>query len=195
MKTFLWVLALIGGAWAAPVYHQKIAVDLNGDRVNEQVCLQRYRVDEVTKGQLVVLSSKGKTLWSAPRVQDAYSTSPWSFLGEFDMGDISWVEDYDRDGRVDLCATEQKSDVRPTLFKLFHWDGRRFVFDKTAMLVAAPQKPATYTWTPFEASVSSWVNTLTRVGKGKFSGEIVTIPEPAEKVRFHYQPGEGFIRE
>ncbi|MBT9585230.1 hypothetical protein IV102_17935 [bacterium] len=195
MKCCFYFLCMAGAAWAAPTYHQKIAADLNGDSVNEQVCLQRYTVGGVSKGQLVVLDSKGRILWSAPRVKDAYSESPWSFLGEFDMGDISWVDDYDQDGHVDLCATEQKSDVRPTNYKLFHWDGSRFVYDRTAMLVVVPQKPATYQWARFDPSVSSWVQTMKRIAKGQFAGEIVTIPDPSEKVRFHYQPGEGFIRE
>lgn len=184
----------VASVLAAPSYHQKFSVDLNGDGRVEQVALERYRLGDVPMAQLVVLTSTGKPLWSAPRVKDPWSTSPWAFLGQFDLGDISWIADYDKDGRVDLCATCQKSDVCPTRYKLFHWDGKRFVYDRTAMLVPVPQKPATYGWSPYDPAATHWIQSLKTLPGGGFEGEVFNIPQPGELVRLRFQPGEGFIR-
>ena len=193
MRNLVFWLSLSAASWSAPVYHQRIPVDLDGDGVSEQVALQLYGIGSVSKAQLVVLDSRGRLLWQAPRVKEVYSDSPWSFLGEFDMGDICWVDDYDQDGRVDLCATRQKSDVSPTRYRLFHWDGQRFVYDRTAMLVNVPQKPATYQWTRYDPAVTHWVESMGLSARGEFPATIATIPEPNRQVKFHYQPGEGFI--
>lgn len=195
VKQLLCWLTLTSLAQAAPGYHQKIPVDLNGDGRPEQVALRRYQLGHVPMAQLVVLNAAGQTLWSAPRVKDAYADSPWAFLGEFDLGDISWVDDYDGNGQVDLCATCQKSDMSPTRFKLFHWDGKRFVYDRTVMLVNLPQKPATFGWKPYDPGAPAWVNSLKKLPRGGFEGDLFQPPQAGQRLRLHYEPGEGFIRD
>ncbi len=194
MRRLFWLLLLSIGATATTSYRQKIAVDLNGDGKKEWVVLKPFNVGESTRGQLLVLDAGGKIVWTGPRIKDANSNSPWAFLGEFDLGDISWVDDYDGDGRVDLCATYQKSDVRPTHFRLFHWNGKGFVYDKSAMLVPAPQKPATFEWKAFSPDASAWVESMTCSSPGSYRAEVSSPPEPSEQVKFRYQAGEGFIR-
>ena len=184
---------LSGAALAAPRTHQKFSVDLNGDGRPETVVLHTYNVEGVEKGQLKVLSPRGKVIWAAPRVKTPYEDGPWSFLGEFDRGDICFVDDYDGDGRVDLVATGQKSDVRPTLYKIYHWDGRRFVFEREAMLVAAPQKPATFPWTKYDPAASSWIDTLERASRGLYRASLCEIPNPSQQLKLRYQAGEGFV--
>jgi len=193
MRRLLWLVLLPSAVWATTDYRQKIAVDLNGDGKKEYVVLKPYNVGEVSCGQLLVLDAAGKILWTGPRIKDAHSNSPWLFLGEFDLGDISWVDDYDGDGRVDLCATYQKSDVRPTHFRLFHWDGKGFVYDKSAMLVPVPQKPATYEWKAYSPDATTWVDSMICTSSGRYRGEISSPPNPVETAKFRYQPGEGFI--
>lgn len=194
MRKLLCLLLLTSAALGTTSYRQKIAVDLNGDGKKEWVVLKPYPVGETTRGQLLVLDSSGKILWTGPRIKDAFSNSPWAFLGEFDLGEICWVDDYDGDGRVDLCATYQKSDVRPTHFRLFHWNGKGFVFDKSGMLVPAPQKPATFEWRTYSPEVTTWVESLVCTGPGRYRAEISSPPESPETVKFRYQPGEGFVR-
>ena len=194
MRKYLWLLLLTPLAWATTSYRQKIAVDLNGDGRKEIVVLKPYNLGEETKGQLMVLDAGGKILWTGPRIKDSHSVSPWAFLGEFDLGDISWIDDYDGDGQIDLCATYQKSDVRPTQFRLFHWNGKAFVYDKSGMLVQAPQKPATYEWKPFSPDASSWLESMTCSSPGNYRGELSNPPNPPEQVKLRYQPGEGFVR-
>lgn len=194
MKKLLCFLLLTSLAGGTTSYRQKIAVDLNGDGKKEFVVLKPYTVGESSRGQLLVLDSTGKILWTGPRIKDAHSSSPWAFLGEFDMGDISWIDDYDGDGRVDLCASYQKSDVRPTHFRLFHWNGKGFVYDKSGMLVPAPQKPATFEWKAFSPDAPCWVESMICLRGGRYRAEVSAPPEPTETVQFRYQPGEGFIR-
>lgn len=193
MRRILLALTLSALAQAAPSYHQNFSIDLTGDGRKEQVVLQTYDVGGTRMGQLLVLGPKGRTLWAAPKVKDPYEDSPWAFLGEFDLGDIAWVGDYDGDGDVDLCATYQKSDVRPTEYRLFHWARDRFVFDRRGILIAQPQKPATYNWAPADPSLSSWVDSMKWVGPGQFQLKVSTIPEPSKTYKARYQAGEGFV--
>ena len=193
MRKLLCLFLLTPLAWGTTFYRQKISVDLNGDGRKELVVLKPYNVGEVTKGQLMVLDSAGKILWTGPRIKDAYSNSPWSFLGEFDMGDIAWIDDYDGDGQVDLCATFQKSDVRPTQFRLFHWNGKAFVYDKSAMLVPAPQKPATLIWKLYAPDAPAWVETMTCTSPGVYKVEVSSPPDPSNSLKVRYQAGEGFV--
>ncbi len=197
MRKLLGLVLLTSLSWAAggtTSYRQKIAVDLNGDGRKEYVVLKPYNLGEASRGQLLVLDTAGKILWTGPRIKDIHSNSPWAFLGEFDLGDISWVDDYDGDGKVDLCATYQKSDVRPTHFRLFHWDGKGFVYDRSAMLVPAPQKPATFEWKAYSPEATSWVDSMICTSSGRYRAEISSPPNPVETVQFRYQPGEGFLR-
>jgi hypothetical protein len=193
MKRFLLALGLTTLAWSAPKYHQKFSLDLTGDGRPEQVVLAYYRVGEVQMGQLQVIGPAGKVLWASPKVKEAYSDSPWSFLGEFDLGDICWIDDYDKDGDIDLCATCQKSDVSPTQFRLYHWDGKRFIYDQTSNLSAAPQKPATFEWTAPKPDLSAWVNSMKKVGPGLFKLEFLEIPRGSQTFQVRYRPGEGFV--
>ena len=194
MRKLLCLVFLTTGAWGTTSYRQKIAVDLNGDGKKEFVVLKPYTLGEVERGQLQVLDSAGKILWTGPRIKDIHSNSPWVFLGEYDMGDISWIEDYDGDGKVDLCATYQKSDVRPTHFRLFHWNGKGFVYDRSAMLVPAAQKPATFEWQAYAPEASTWVESLIAAGAGRYRAEVSSPPEPTETAQLRYRSGEGFVR-
>ena len=193
MKKLACLLALSTCAWAAPRYHQKFSVDLNRDGRPEQVVLAYYKVGQVQLGQLQVLSPQGKVIWASPKLKDAFEDSPWQFLGELDLGDISWIDDYDRDGQVDLCATDQKSDVSPTRFRLFHWDGKRFVYDQTYNLTAASQKPVSFEWAQPRPDLSAWVNSMKRVAPGVFSVEFLEIPKGSQSYRVRYLPGQGFV--
>ena len=193
MHRLLCCLLLSSAAWGTTAYRQKIAVDLNGDGKNEFVVLRPYNVGEVSRGQLLVLDSSGKIIWTGPKIKDASSNSPWIFLGEFDLGGISWVDDYDGDGKVDLCATYQKSDVRPTHFRLFHWNGKGFVYDKSAMLVPVPQKPGTFEWKAYAPEAASWVESLICTSPGRYRAEISAAPDQTESIKLRYQTGEGFV--
>ncbi|MFN8605986.1 MAG: hypothetical protein U0931_00530 [Vulcanimicrobiota bacterium] len=193
MRTLACLVLLTSLASGTTSYRQKIAVDLNGDGRKEWVVLKPYNLGEITKGQLMVLDSAGKILWTGPRIKDPYSNSPWAFLGEFDLGDISWIDDYDGDGQVDLCATYQKSDVRPTQFRLFHWNGKGFVYDKSAMLTPAAQKPATFEWKAYSPEATSWVESMSCNSPGLYRLEVLSPPEPSRTQKVRYQAGEGFV--
>lgn len=193
MKKFLLCFLLSGFAVAAPTYHQTVRADLNGDRKPELVALRPYNLGDVRMGQLLVFDSAGRQIWAAPRVKDPFEDSPWAFLGEFDLGDICWVDDFDKDGDVDMLATYQKSDVSPTRYKVFHWDGKRFVFDRKGALLPQPQKPATFSWGESEGGETGWIDSLRRTGPGRFKG---TYMSPDGKTTVHqlrYVHGEGFV--
>lgn len=193
MKHLVLALALCTVAVAAPTYHQVVRADLNGDRRPEQIALVPYKLGETRMGQLLVLDAQGRRLWAAPRVKDPFEDSPWAFLGEFDLGDICWVDDFDADGDVDLLATLQKSDVSPTRYKLFHWDGKKFVYDRKGALLPQPQKPATYSWGESTGGEAEWVDSLRRTGPGRFKGTVMSMEGKTTVQQLRYLPGEGFV--
>ncbi|MBS2037629.1 hypothetical protein JST97_21765 [bacterium] len=194
MRLLFVFLALSLSCWATPLYHQQFKVDLDHDGQPEKVALAYYPVGDVKMGQLQVFSSKGKLLWASPKLKETLSESPWSFLGEFDLGDISWVDDYDGDGKVDLCATVQKSDVSPTRFRLYHWNGQAFRYDKTVSLSAATSQANTFEWTAPKDDLSAWGESMKRLGPGLFEINYLEIPKGSRLHKVRFKPGQGFIK-
>lgn len=166
------LIFIVSAASSEERFRSVLKADLNGDGTKETVRLIPYKVGETELGQLVVEDSKGKQLWKAPRSKDAFGDDPFSFLGEFDRGDFEFIGDFDQDGKVDLVATEQKSDVRPTVYKIFHWDGHQFVFDKSAMLTPDTKKRDknghTYSFKKFDPAAVVWVERIQRNNNGGF---------------------------
>ena len=192
MKRMLVGLALLLSTAAGAETRQTFNVDLNNDGVAEQVLLTTYVVDGVNLGQLQVKRGT-TTLWSGPRSKATYSQDPLVFLGEFDRGDIEFVGDYDHDGRVDLVATQQKSDVSPTVFRIFHWDGKSFAFDRRAVLV--PQGSA-FVWKDVNPALEAWVDELHSSGKGRqIEAKLMDIrARKTTSLRLRWKPGSGFVK-
>ncbi|MCA9795788.1 MAG: VCBS repeat-containing protein [Candidatus Eremiobacteraeota bacterium] len=188
MRWLLCLLLLTSPAWAV----RSLKADLDGDGRDEVVRLVEYEVDGVTLGQLVV-EAQGKVLWRGPRSKQAYNEEPFRFLGEFDGGDLIFLADYDHDGKVDLVASDQKSDVRPTVYRLFHWNGQKFVFDRRAMLVPQPQKPATYNWEKPDPSRTVWVETIRVLDGQAFELQVTNLGHEAYALKTRWLAGEGFV--
>lgn len=188
MRWLLCLFLLTLPAWA----ERTLKADLDGDGTPEVVRLAEYEVEGVTLGQLVV-ERQGKVLWRGPRSKQPYSPEPFRFLGEFDGGDLVFLADYDSDGKVDLVASDQKSDVRPTVFRLFHWNGQKFVFERRAILVPQPQKPATYQWEKPDPSRSVWVETIRAGAGGAFELRVTNLGHDPYALKTHWLGGEGFV--
>jgi hypothetical protein len=169
-------------------FRTELKADLDGDGRKETIRLIPYKVGEAELGQLVVEDPNGKAIWKAPKSKDAFSVEPYHFLGEFDRGDLEFVGDYDQDGKIDLVTTEQKSDVRPTTYRIFHWDGHKFVFDKAVMLTPEPrergQNPFYYTFKQFDPMASVWVERIAKLDKGMFE---LTVSDLSRSSRGNYQ--------
>lgn len=165
---------LLASVAAGAEVRQTFPVDLDGDGKTEQVQLRTYTMSGTRYGQLAVLRG-GKPVWQGPRArtQEQAYRDPYVLLGEFDLGDISFVGDYDGDGRVDLVATRQKSDVRPTVFSQFVWTGKKFAFVRQLCLLPLPGEPQRFGWKPAGKTDPLWVDQLRRNLDGSFGAELV----------------------
>jgi hypothetical protein len=104
-----------------------LSVDLNGDGLPEQVTRRKLGADDQlgTFYQVVVKDAQGAMLWKSPEVLAV--DHPLAF-GEWDFG-ISlpqFAADVDRDGQVELIVPAPQSDVSPTTFRMFRWNGSAF---------------------------------------------------------------------
>jgi hypothetical protein len=152
------------GAWQLLSQKQ---IDLDADGRDEVIGLRPYEKDRVRYGQLMVMGPGGAPLWEAPRAD------PYIFLGEFDLGELEVVGDFDEDGRIELIGTYQKSDVSPTRFRMFRWDGKKFAHVKSGYLTAAPQKPGTFVWSDDRAA-TQWVDRLTGFRNRRLKASLFT---------------------
>lgn len=162
-------LLALGALWAEERFRLQMKVDLNGDGRKETVRLVPYKVGETELGQLIVEDSRGVTLWRAPKCKDAYSSEPFHFLGEFDRGDLECLLDFDGDGRPEIVATGQKSDVRPTTFLVYRWTGKAFMLVNEGMLVP---DGAVYKFKVFDPMANAWVDRIHNKGNGRFQLDV-----------------------
>lgn len=135
-------------AAAAPLV-SPLKTDLDGDGRLETVALRSYEKAGETYGQLVVFRHDGQLLWQAPRHGEAFV-----FLGPYDRGTLELL--YRHQGKVWLLASYQKSDVRPTRFRLFVWS-QGFKHVRDGALLPANQRPATFEWAE-NPGASRWID-------------------------------------
>lgn len=143
------LMLLAGPVWAQrPSVLSPLLCDIDGDSVPETVAIRPFVQDGVELGQLILFDREGKILWAGPArsASPRHPTEPEIFLGEFDLGDLEAVGDFAGDGKIRLLGTYQKSDVRPTRFRLFEWNGRGFEHLRSGSLLPAPGQPATFIW-------------------------------------------------
>lgn len=168
------LIMLLGPARAQrPDLITPLVVDLDGDGKVEVVAIRPFVQDGVELGQLVVRDEAGKTIWEGPShsASPSYPQEPDIFLGEFDLGDLEAVGDFNGDGKIELMGTYQKSDVRPTRFRLFELDGKAFVHRRSGSLLPAPQRPATFVWAE-NAGAKSWIESFHGFDQGRFQATL-----------------------
>jgi hypothetical protein len=194
---FLSVLVLIAPAWAQrPSVLTPLSCDLDGDGIAETIALRPFLQQGVELGQLIVMDAQGKIVWSGA-TESANPQNPQEpdiFLGEFDLGDLEAVGDFAGNGRIRLLGTYQKSDVRPTRFRLFEWNGQGFVHLRSGSLLPAPQRPATFVWKDAVPEAQVWIESFLGVAEDGRLPAIVTDLTSGEQTRVLLDPqGEEFV--
>ncbi len=109
--------------------------DIDGDGELEIVAWHKFAQKELGDFyQLLVYSLDGELLWSGPKVTDSDNSY---IFGEWDFG-ISMPEvliDIDKDNSAELLAPAPQSDVSVQFYRVFKWNGKRFVNQKPAGLI------------------------------------------------------------
>lgn len=172
--------------------YESVSIDLNGDLKPDKVGLRAYRVDDMSYwGQLHVWDSSGKVLWQAPKNNQDYGHAqgnetqlfgawPWGISGLEAIGDL------DGDGNVELVSTLPQSDVRPTTFRIFRWNGKAFTYIEPRQLFEKPLGSGKFVWgkpsnwngnTP-----TSWVSSFDYKAKGWVAD--ITVAQSGGAMKF-----------
>lgn len=174
-----------------------LSVDLNGDGAPEQISRRKLGADDQlgTFYQILVKDAQGTVLWKSPEVLNV--EHPLAF-GEWDFG-ISlpqFAADVDRDGQVELIVPAPQSDVSPTTFRLFRWNGSAFAPLQVKALTGKAQKGAVFRWTDKPSLSSYWVEKWIGVSaEGGWVVKLVTMPEGGDlmtAVAVLATKGDGF---
>lgn len=174
-----------------------LSVDLNGDGLPEQVTRRKLGADDQlgTFYQVVVKDAQGAMLWKSPEVLAV--DHPLAF-GEWDFG-ISlpqFAADVDRDGQVELIVPAPQSDVSPTTFRMFRWNGSAFAPWQVKSLTGKAQTGAVFRWTDRPSLSSYWVEKwIGTSAEGGWVVKLVTMPEGGDlmtAVAVLAAKGDGF---
>lgn len=125
---------------------QNFFVDLNGDGTRENVQVKVYGLAESEWfAQILVRDDKGKLIWQGPHNKNRQD--PLVF-GNFNYGSAmpQALGDFNGDGKIELIATSPVSDLRPQSFRLFVWQGGKFVFVAEKTLLENPAGSGIYRW-------------------------------------------------
>ncbi len=108
--------------------YQELHGDLDRDGHVERVTLIPFQVEQDnTFMQLVVFNDQNKVIWTTPRLTDPENKRTF---GQFVYGncELQMLCDLDKDGYMDLICSTPRSDVRPMPYRVFKWDGDKFVY-------------------------------------------------------------------
>lgn len=153
-----------------------VRYDLDGDGVPETIGLRaydgRYYESDIVLKQLVVFDQEGREIWSGPKGE---WKDPLVFGGPYDSLDVHAVGIVD--GEITLIGDHQRSDVRPTVFRLFRWDGQAFVPVGEGALIPDGER---FVWVDSDESVmrDSWIDEVISISPdGQWRMRLTSIPE------------------
>lgn len=106
--------------------------------------------------QVIVSDADGRILWRSPDVRD---TDHAFAFGEFDFGSSlpEFAGDLDRDGTVKMLVPAPQSDVSPTFFRVFRWNGSAFEPQFSRAITGQARKGALLSWTGNPRNGDYWV--------------------------------------
>ncbi|MCL5773017.1 MAG: hypothetical protein M1536_01360 [Firmicutes bacterium] len=147
--------------------YKSFFVDLNKDGHKEKIAVKVYGVSGYEWfAQIVVFDSSGKVIWKGPA--DKNRANPLVF-GNFDYGSAlpEVVRDMDDDGSVEMIATTPVSDVRPQPFRLFRWNGKKFVYVFIKTLMEKPAGSGVFVWSKPGPPEGCWITELREIKEYK----------------------------
>jgi len=151
MKTLLFLFLLLSlHSLSTQELLSKHPVDIEGDGHSEWIGLREFQRDGVVLGQMVMMDDRGNIVWEGSK-----EAQEFIFLGEFDGGAIEAAY-RTNDGQVFVIGSYQKSDVRPTRFRLFTWHDHRFVHLRDGQLSPHSNNPKRFVWAD-DPEASLWV--------------------------------------
>jgi hypothetical protein len=158
----------------------EIPIDLDGDKTLEKVilkayCLEKYENEIMSyAGQLIVQKKNGGSytnLWEGPKIEKSklYGEEKFGFIfGQGGMESIELLGDIYGDKVIRLFSPQQKSDVSPTLYRVYAWKENKFEFEKTGYLFEDVKSAGNFEWRDKSDGKGLWVLYFTKSeGPGK----------------------------
>lgn len=174
---------------------QELHGDLDRDGHVERVTLIPFQVEQDnTFMQLVVFNDQNKVIWTTPRLTDPENKRTF---GQFVYGncELQMLCDLDKDGYMDLICSTPRSDVRPMPYRVFKWDGDKFVYAFDGSLERVNYDKELFLW-----NTKGW-NGTSRVcwldGIHEENGQIkarVLECGPNEQNIFEIKEGEAYFK-
>jgi len=160
--------------------------DIDGDEIKEVVGWRKFAQKEIGNFyQLLVYKDDGTLLWEGPKVADVDNSY---IFGEWDFG-LSMPQtlvDINEDNQAELIAPAPQSDVSPTYFRIFNWNGKRFVSTRPAALILSSKSNNHFIW----------VNPLPSNYKKVWVEEFIHMPiKDSSKVTIFYLDNNGNVNE
>lgn len=169
-------------------------VDLDNDGIPEKIALKSYNLNYYEKqlqhyfGQLVVFKSiknKYVQIWGSPKVsykenENIPGDKNRFFFGNYGMEPLEIVGDINADGKIQILSPAAQSDVRPTKYRFYEWDGKKFNYIKSGFLLSSSLENGKYEWKKnyiFENGTfkNPWISFFTTLLKpGYLVGRIVS---------------------
>lgn len=141
---------------------QTVKVDLYGDKRTETLSLVCYRNEDVGYfSQLVVNDSVGREIWRSPKA-DPRKGGPWAFgRWEYGTSDIQIAGDIDQDGHCEVVSPAPITDVRPTPFRVYRWNGKGLTYVRQACLIETSE--GVFGWRENARDSKSYVSNFLQV--------------------------------
>ncbi len=128
--------------------YQELTGDLDRDGQIKRVALIPFLLDKDKDAcfmQLVVSDSNGKVLWRSPRLTDETYRKTWGCYA-WGQDALMILQDLDNDGHPELISTCPRSDVSPQKYKVWKWDGDKFIYQFTAALLEVEPESGVFKW-------------------------------------------------
>lgn len=118
----------IGTPTEGQVY-QELSADLNHDQHLERVTLIPFATSEYgdVYMQLTVFNDKDEIIYQSPKVTDCDNVKTFALYNAGECA-LQLLYDLDGDGNFELLESLPRSDVRPKPYRIWRWDGDKFVY-------------------------------------------------------------------
>ncbi|HNV70977.1 MAG TPA: hypothetical protein PKO06_14845, partial [Candidatus Ozemobacteraceae bacterium] len=130
--------------------------------------------------------SEWEAVWT-----DEKNENPF-YIGHAGVESLQVVQDIDVDGKVEILSACAQSDVSPTLFRLFRWDGSKFDLVKKALITADKEDPTEFVWTDSKgdnSQVKCWILYFDETESGSGLKAFVT-----STFNDKYKSGQALVR-
>ncbi len=166
--------------------------DIDGDGLSETIAWKRFATTNLGDFyQLYVFDDDGRLLWKGPAQADSENRY---IFGDWDFGESlpEALLDLDGDRQAELLAPSPQSDVSPVFYRIFGWNGKRFVERRPGVLMQSKDDPSRFVWVnpyPKEGDGGVWISRI--IPQNSIYNAKVEVTEAQRGI---YKKGRAIVR-